>query len=186
MPIEYHNMPAGSSKTNFMIRYYLNILRTWVYFKWKYPWVKYKGFVRIMKGTSFARMRIEIGDNVQFGHYCNVASNVNFGNKILIASKVSFVGRNDHITNIPEQFIWDSGRGENGVTTVEDDVWIGINSTILSGVTIGCGSIVAAGSLVNKNIPPCEIWGGVPIKKIKDRFDTEELKQAHLQFLRKY
>ena len=53
----------------------------------------------------------------------------------------------------------------------------------MSGVTIGTGSIVAAGSIVTKNIPPCEIWGGNPAKKIKDRFITLEEKQLHLKLI---
>ena len=51
---------------------------------------------------------------------------------------------------------------------VEDDVWIGSNATILAGVTIGKGSIVAAGAVVTKDVPPMTIVGGVPAKKIKD------------------
>jgi acetyltransferase-like isoleucine patch superfamily enzyme len=52
---------------------------------------------------------------------------------------------------------------------VEDDVWIGTSCIVIKGVTIGKGSIVAAGSLVNKSIPPFQIWGGVPAKFIKNR-----------------
>lgn len=50
---------------------------------------------------------------------------------------------------------------------IEDNVWIGSNSTILPGVTIGYGSIVAAGAVVSKNVPPMTIVGGVPAKVIK-------------------
>lgn len=50
----------------------------------------------------------------------------------------------------------------------------------MSGITIGKGSIVAAGSVVTKDIPPCEIWGGIPAKKIRNRFNTEEEKKYHL------
>ena len=50
----------------------------------------------------------------------------------------------------------------------------------MSGVTIGRGSIVAAGSVVTKDIPSCEIWGGVPARKIRDRFETEEEKKYHI------
>ena len=52
--------------------------------------------------------------------------------------------------------------------TVEDDVWIGANATILSGVTIGAGSIVAAGAVVTKDVARMTVVGGVPAKKIKD------------------
>lgn len=87
MKINYHNIPVGRSKFNFLLRYIMNIIRTWYLFHFKYPWVKYNGFVRIMPHTSFAKMDISIGNNVQFGNYCNVASNVKFGNYILIAEE---------------------------------------------------------------------------------------------------
>ena len=55
----------------------------------------------------------------------------------------------------------------------------------MSGITIGKGSIVAAGSVVTKDIPACEIWGGIPAKKIRNRFKNEEDKLMHLHFLPK-
>ena len=160
MHIDYSNMPNGVSSLNFILRYFFNILRTWYLFHIRYPWVKYNGFVRVMKGTSFAQnMDVRIGNNVQFGDYCNIASNVHFGDNILMAGKVSFVGKHDHTFNIPGKTIWQGERGDNGITIVENDVWIGTGSIIISGVKIGKGSIVAAGSIVTKDIPSCEIWG---------------------------
>jgi acetyltransferase-like isoleucine patch superfamily enzyme len=58
-----------------------------------------------------------------------------------------------------------------GAIVVGDDVWIGYNSVILSGVTIGQGAIVAAGSIVTRNVAPYSIVGGNPAKLIKYRFD---------------
>lgn len=183
MKIDYANMPNGASKSSFALRYIFNILRTWYLFHIKYPWVKYEGFVRVMTNTSFAKMDIRIGHNVQFGQYCNVASNVYFGNYILMAGRVCFVGKNDHEFSQPGKYIWQGKRGSDGTTIVEDDVWIGHNATIIAGVRIGRGSIIAAGSVVNKDIPPCEIWGGVPAKKIRERFFLSEDKEKHLLFL---
>lgn len=60
-----------------------------------------------------------------------------------------------------------------GPIVVGDDVWIGLNSTILSGVTIGQGAIVAAGSVVTKDVPPYSIVGGNPALVIKYRFEKE-------------
>ncbi|QEE16014.1 CatB-related O-acetyltransferase [Promethearchaeum syntrophicum] len=57
------------------------------------------------------------------------------------------------------------------------DVWIGANSTILRGVSIGTGSIIGANSLVNKNIPPYAIVGGNPAKIIKYRFSDENIQE---------
>lgn len=61
------------------------------------------------------------------------------------------------------------------MVTIEDDVWTGANITILKGVTIGRGSVVAAGSVVTKSCPPYSIIGGVPAKIIKYRFTVEQV-----------
>lgn len=177
-------MPKGANKLSFTLRYVMNIVRTWYIFHVKYPWVKYNGFVRVMPHTSFAKgMKITIGHNVQFGNYCNIASDVHFGNNILMAGRVCFVGKNDHTFSTPGKLIWNSKRGENGMTIVEDDVWIGHNVTIVGGIRLSKGSIIAAGSVVNKDVPPCEIWGGVPAKKIRDRFILDKDTQKHLNYL---
>lgn len=184
MKIDFKNMPNGASKGGFVLRYLFNMLRTWYVFHLRYPWVKYQGFVRVMGGTHFAQhMDVVIGNNVQFGNGCNVASNVHFGNNVLMAGNVQFVGRHDHSFSTPGVTIWDGERGENGTTLVEDDVWLGASVIVISGVTIGRGSIVAAGSVVTGDIPPCEIWAGVPAKKVKDRFTCEADKVKHLAFL---
>ena len=57
-------------------------------------------------------------------------------------------------------------------------VWIGQDVTLLGGVQIGDGAIIAAGSVVTKSIPPYEIWGGSPIKKIRNRFSDLEVEQS--------
>lgn len=64
---------------------------------------------------------------------------------------------------------------------IERDVWIGCNVTLLSGVTIGRGSIVAAGAVVNKSCPPYSIIGGVPAKVIKFRWSIEEILKHELR-----
>lgn len=184
MKIDFKNMPNGASKGSFVLRYLFNMLRTWYVFHLRYPWIRYQGFVRVMGGTHFAQhMDVVIGNNVQFGNGCNVASNVHFGNNVLMAGNVQFVGRHDHSFSTPGVTIWDGERGENGTTLVEDDVWLGASVIVISGVTIGRGSIVAAGSVVTGDIPPCEIWAGVPAKKVKDRFTCEADKVKHLAFL---
>ena len=58
-------------------------------------------------------------------------------------------------------------------TKIHHDVWIGVRSTILSGVTVHTGAIIGAGAVVTKDIGPYEIWAGVPARKIGVRFEAE-------------
>jgi acetyltransferase-like isoleucine patch superfamily enzyme len=63
---------------------------------------------------------------------------------------------------------------------IGNDVWIANNVTLMGGVSIGDGAIIAMNSHVTRNIPPYEVWGGNPAKKIKDRF-PEEIKSKLLE-----
>lgn len=58
---------------------------------------------------------------------------------------------------------------------VEEDVWIGVNVTLLSGVTVGRGSIIGAGAVVSKDVPPYSIVGGVPARFIKFKWTIDEI-----------
>ncbi len=58
---------------------------------------------------------------------------------------------------------------------IEDDVWIGANAMILRGARVGKGSVIAAGSVVTKDVEPYCIYGGVPAKKIRHRFAEEQI-----------
>ena len=58
---------------------------------------------------------------------------------------------------------------------IEDDIWVGSRAVILKGVRIGRGSIIAAGAIVNKDVPPYTIVAGVPAKVVHRRFDIETI-----------
>lgn len=104
------------------------------------------------------------------------------GNYVSIANEVTFLldveHYIDHISTYPFKVkILKSQEYEafsKGNIVIEDDAWIGYRSTIMSGVKIGKGAVVAAGSVVTKDVPPYSIVGGVPAKVIKYRF-TEEI-----------
>ena len=86
----------------------------------------------------------------------------------------------DHRIDVIGKYIMDSKEKlpENDAPVIiEDDVWTGANVTILKGVTIGRGSVIAAGAVVTKSFPPYSIIGGVPAKLIKMRFTPEEIEE---------
>ena len=111
----------------------------------------------------------------------NTHSKVIIGNYCSVAQKVTFMLDADHridtISTYPfkvkllhsQQFEATS----KGDIVVEDDVWIGYGATILSGVRIGQGAVVAAGALVTKDVPAYAVVGGVPAKVIKYRFPED-------------
>ena len=72
---------------------------------------------------------------------------------------------------------------DSGPVRIGDDVWVGYGAIILSGVQIGNGAIIAAGALVVKDVESYTIYGGVPAKKIKDRFETVAEKAEHIKLL---
>lgn len=108
--------------------------------------------------------------------YCTEAP-LTIGKKVLFGPNPTIITGN-HRIDLIGKYIQDSNDKlpENDAPVViEDDVWCGANVVILKGVTIGRGSIIAAGSVVTKSCPPYSIIGGVPAKVIKFRFTTEEI-----------
>lgn len=76
--------------------------------------------------------------------------------------------RRDQCIHIAEKGLVDSYEAGGGDIVIGDDVWIGMDSIIMGGVTIGDGAVVAAGSVVTKSIPANVLAGGVPAKVIKN------------------
>lgn len=66
---------------------------------------------------------------------------------------------------------------EEKIVAVGNDVWVGANAIVLDGVTIGDGAIIAAGAVVTKDVPPYAIYGGIPAKLIRYRFDDEKTRE---------
>lgn len=130
---------------------------------------------------------IEVGNDVYVGPGATLTATnsiIIMGNKIMLGPNVSIIGGN-HNTSVIGRFMCDIKEKrleDDQPVIIEDDVWIGTNVTILKGVTIGTGSIVAAGAVVTKSQPPYSIIGGIPAKVIKNRFSKEDL-QNHLSLL---
>lgn len=110
---------------------------------------------------------------------------VRIGNYCSIGPEVLFVPSADHYTDRISTFPFHAkcispnaleGIGKGDIV-VEDDVWIGCRATVLSGVHIGQGAVVAAGAVVTGDVPPYAIVGGVPAKVIKYRFEPEMIEE---------
>ncbi len=160
------------------LRQVANQIRSYLYFTIRCRWVKRKGMVRIPWSVDIwsPHRDIILGHQVQFGAGSIIHCDAEFGNKILIARNVAFVGRNEHKYDLVGKTMWDSPRGDNYKTIVEDDVWIGHGAIIIAGVTIGRGAIVSAGSVVTRDVPRYSIVGGVPAQVISWRFNESDRK----------
>ena len=127
-----------------------------------------------------------VGEGVYFNCLC---ANVIIGDYVCIANEVLFV-TGDHKTNIVGEYIIKNNKTPDDKLdidiTVEEDVWIGSRAIILKGVTVGKGSIIGAGSVVTKNVPPYSIVCGVPATIIKKRFSADQISEHERIINEKY
>jgi galactoside O-acetyltransferase len=101
-----------------------------------------------------------------------VEGNITIGNNVLLGPNVVIVSDNHKYDRLDIPI---RAQGTStGEILIEDDVWIGANSVILPNVKIGRGSIIAAGAVVNRDISPNSIAGGVPAKIIRIRTDSSQ------------
>lgn len=112
-----------------------------------------------------------IGENTYIGEQNNIRAaggTIKIGKNCLISQQVSIIGSDHNYKkgiNIQDQ-PWKS---ENSGVEIGDDVWIGCSTQIMAGVTIGNGAVIAAGSVVTKNVEENTVVAGVPAKFIKHR-----------------
>jgi len=124
------------------------------------------------------------GGEVSIGEHCSLSPNsrlistlkIKIGNRVLIAHNVNIIDNNSHPIDAAlrhQDFIesFTIGMQPHNLNAapiiIEDDVWIGHNTTILKGVTIGKGAIIGSNSVVTKNIEPFTVHVGNPISLIK-------------------
>lgn len=120
----------------------------------------------IAHAYSFVNVECDIGPGVELGAYS------------MIAPRVVITGA-DHVYDRAGTPIIFAGRPPMKKTVIEGDCWIGYGATLMAGVHIGRGAIVAAGSVVTKDVPPYEIHGGVPAHRIAERFPDPRQRAAH-------
>jgi len=119
-------------------------------------------------------------DKLIIGKFCSIASGVKF-----------FMNAGNHdpdlISTYPFKTFdggWekgDLGTVNKGDTIIGNEVWIGFEAVIMSGVRIDDGAVIGARAVVTKNVPAYEIWGGNPAKKIRDRFKNKKMAKALLK-----
>jgi acetyltransferase-like isoleucine patch superfamily enzyme len=158
-------------------------------------------FRRLVKGYATVRRFASRGDhfdfdpdgtysygNIRVGHHVNLGagptllatlSDIRIGNHVLFGPGVTVRGGNhrfdvvgrytDTVTEAEKRPADDLG------VVIEDDVWVGGSATILSGVTIGRGSIIGASAVVTTSVPPYSIVGGNPARVIRARFTEAEV-----------
>ena len=115
--------------------------------------------------------------NASIGKFCSISKDVCIG---LPSHPTKFISTSPLFVNIQNGtgYSWSKQDLFNSVpekVVIGNDVWIGMKSTIMGGITIGNGAIIAAHSVVTKDVPPYAIVGGVPSKIIKYRFDDSTI-----------
>ena len=116
-----------------------------------------------------------IGEGLLMGNHSNIgpynyigcSGKITIGNNVMLGPRVSIYAEN-HIFDNPNLTIKEQGVQKLDVI-IEDDCWIASNAVITAGVTIGKGSVIAAGAVVTESVPPYSVVGGVPAKLIKSR-----------------
>ncbi len=191
------------------IIYYIIYLYNYLYFKQRN--IKLNGYSIIKKTSLDQFTRIEknnyisnseigfasyIGQNSLFlktkiGKFCSIGSNVRiiYGthpSRNFVSTHPAFYSNAKHLTfSFVKSNIFDEEKYADTqrrfLLLIENDVWIGSNVSIMSGIKIGDGAIIGAGSLVTKDVAPYSIVGGNPAKLIRMRFSEDQI-----NFLKKF
>lgn len=125
----------------------------------------------IEHGSYFGSGReIEIGNNSGIGVNCHVPADIRIGNDVMMGPDVLIFSKGQahkfDDTSIPMRL---QGKEETTSVVIEDDVWIGARVIILPGVKISQGSVIGAGAVVTKDVPPYAICAGNPARIIRYR-----------------
>lgn len=160
-----------------------------------WQWFKTKAFVSgpVQMGARFhlgilsyisSPTSLMIGDDVYIGKFCSIQCNGKIGDGVLIANNVGVVGRRDHdmraIGRAIRRAPWVGDTPQlaadpRNAIEIGPDVWIGFGATILSGIAIGRGAVVAAGSVLFDDVLPYDIVAGNPASTIGRRFTEAQI-----------
>ncbi len=123
--------------------------------------------------------QIALGDRTYIGPYsCLSGDSITIGQDCLISSHVAIYA-NNHCFDDINRPIRTQGNRYQGIV-IEDDCWLGTGVKILDGVTVGRGSVIAAGAVITKTVPPYAVMVGVPARVLRYR-TAEEISQPKMQ-----
>lgn len=160
--------------------------RQYAFARFQKAWRKRNAHNRTVAMTTFPMECVEVGNGTYgelhiLSHFPEVEK-LAIGNYVSMAPNVRFILSGNHQTQTLSTYPILSTLGKThhpkdslskGPIIVEDEAWIGYGAIILSGVTLGKGCIVAAGSVVTRSIPPYAIAGGNPARVIRYRLPEE-------------
>jgi maltose O-acetyltransferase len=125
--------------------------------------------VNVEHGADFSSGRtIRIGDHSGIGVNAWIRADLEIGDHVMMGPQVIIYGRY-HLFDRTDVPMREQGMGESVPIVIEDDVWIGARAILLQGVRIGTGAIVAAGSVVTRDVPPYAVVAGNPARVVKRR-----------------
>lgn len=129
--------------------------------------------INIEKGAYFGSGKgISIGDFSGIGVDARISGEITIGSHVMMGPEVMIYTSNHNYGRKDIPMI-EQGNSDIKPVVIGDDVWIGARAIILPGVELGEGCIIAAGSVVTKDVPPYAIAGGNPARVIKKRFEDE-------------
>lgn len=146
---------------------------------------KFEGKNRVALTTKIKNCTLGVGTyigsngkfyNTKIGKFCCIGSNVR---TVLATHPTHYISMHPafYSTDLQSGFTFVKEKKFNDILPeikIGSDVWIGSGVSILGGISIGDGTVIGTGSIVTKNVPSYEIWGGIPAKKIRDRFSEED------------
>lgn len=138
---------------------------------------RHGGSITVGRNTELLNgvLLMTYGGDISIGYNCSINpytvlyghGGLTIGNNVLIAGHCMIIPSNHNFDDV-EKPINRQGQTQKGIV-ISDDVWIGSGCRILDGVTIGTGAVIAAGAVVNRDVPDFAIVGGVPAKLIRMR-----------------
>lgn len=155
------------------------------------PGTKFGKYIKIGDGTyftgligSYSYIASNCRINAKIGKFCSIASGVKTvegfhpTNLISTSPALYSIGKQCGYSFVDKMLVDDciyADQDHKIACVIGNDVWIGEDVLIKGGVTIGDGTIIAMGSVVANDVPPYSIYGGIPAKEIRKRFNDDEI-----------